>query len=303
MTITLNLPSGKFVVAVSGGVDSMVLLDLACKSVGSENIIAAHFDHMVRPHLERKTDIHLIEKYTEANSIRLQQAAYQGDDKSEAAMREARYQFLEKVRIDYKYNSVITGHHLDDLVETAIINLMRGTKGAGLNSITNSGTLLRPMLEFTKQEIREYAQQNDILWHEDSTNTDIRYLRNYVRAKIVPALRVAKKYEEFVSIIREQKPLEESVQELVSQSLNANNLQYEKNKLKRAEFINLPHDVSMRFMHEMMKNSHLAIESNKDLVLKATIFAKTATSGSAMDLSSNTILKIGDNSIEFIDRD
>ncbi len=104
-----------------------------------------------------------------------------------------RYDFLEEVRRHYNAQAIITAHHQDDVIETALLNLLRGTGRKGLSSLRSSDTIIRPLLAIPKQVIREYAETNTIEWHEDSTNKDDRYLRNFVRHQMVPRLTVSQK--------------------------------------------------------------------------------------------------------------
>jgi tRNA(Ile)-lysidine synthase TilS/MesJ len=109
-----------------------------------------------------------------------------GAGASEDVARQARYAFLEHVKKVAEADAVITAHHQDDMLETAIINLLRGTGRRGLTALKSTPRLLRPLLHAPKHSILAYAKAYGIKWREDPSNQDIKYLRNYVRHKILP---------------------------------------------------------------------------------------------------------------------
>lgn len=187
----IELPPGKYVVAVSGGVDSVVLLDLLAQKARQQGsdlvLIVAHFDHGIRP--DSADDRVFVEGLARQYGLPFvyDQAAL-GPGTSEARARDARYAFLRKVQAAARADALVLAHHQDDLLETIIINFLRGTKSRGLSSLRSTAELRRPLLRYTKADIRTYAQQHKLAWHEDSTNADESYLRNYVRQRIVPRM-------------------------------------------------------------------------------------------------------------------
>ncbi|MDB5183626.1 MAG: hypothetical protein JWO07_307 [Candidatus Saccharibacteria bacterium] len=173
---------GRFIVAVSGGVDSVVLLDKLSQEHAKDALIVAHFDHGIRPDSAADAEFvrGLAEKYGLAFETKREEL---GPDASEELARNRRYEFLRTVA--KKYEAVIvTAHHADDVIETIAINLIRGTGWRGL-AVLGSPDIDRPLLAMTKGEIIEYARQNTLEWHEDSTNQNTKYLRNDVRQKLV----------------------------------------------------------------------------------------------------------------------
>lgn len=172
----------KYIVAVSGGVDSMVLLDMMTRSNKGE-IIVAHFDHGIRAdsHLDAKHVKRAAQRYGLAFETRREEL---GPKASEALARERRYVFLRQMA--NKHNAqIVTGHHLDDLVETVAINVTRGTGWRGLSVLDSD--ILRPLIDIEKPVLIDYALRQNIEWREDSTNHDPIYLRNRLRQK-TPAL-------------------------------------------------------------------------------------------------------------------
>ncbi len=175
----MNEMSGRYVLAVSGGVDSVVMLDMLSRRSDLE-LIVAHFDHGIRDesHEDRKLVSELAKKYGlpfEYERVEL------GKNASEVLSRNKRYDFLKRVAGKYDAK-LVTAHHADDVIETIVINFTRGTGWRGL-AVLDSG-LARPMTGYTKAEIIDYAIKNNLVWHEDSTNKSDKYLRNRIRQKL-----------------------------------------------------------------------------------------------------------------------
>lgn len=167
-----------YVVAVSGGVDSMVLLDMLVRA-GKRELIVAHFDHGIRS--DSQLDAQLVEKVAKNHGLQFEtKREVLGASASEALARERRYAFLRAVA--RKHNAtVVTAHHLDDLVETVAINMTRGTGWRGLSVLDSD--VLRPLIDMEKSALLDYARKHGIEWREDSTNATSAYLRNRIRAQ------------------------------------------------------------------------------------------------------------------------
>jgi tRNA(Ile)-lysidine synthetase-like protein len=175
-----------YVVAVSGGVDSVALLDMFVKKQpAGTDIIVAHVDHGIREDSSKDADLvrGLAKNYGlpfESTSLKL------GAEASEALARQERYIFLRQCC--KKHNAqLVTAHHQDDVLETMLINLIRGTGWRGLVSL-DSEEILRPLLSTPKSELIAYAKEHSLQWREDSTNSNQRYLRNYVRLNLLPRM-------------------------------------------------------------------------------------------------------------------
>ena len=169
----------KYLIAVSGGVDSVVLLEMLAKK--HKNILVAHFDHGIRE--DSKEDAIFVRQLAVKYGVKFFTKREElGANASEEKARRARYKFLRE--LSEKQNAtVVTAHHLDDVVETIIINMVRGTGWRGL-AVLNAEDIYRPLINFEKQEIINYAKQNNLKWREDSTNSLNVYMRNIVRHKI-----------------------------------------------------------------------------------------------------------------------
>ena len=182
-----NLPAlkkGTYVIAVSGGVDSVALLHALQKQT-ELTIIVAHFDHGIRP--DSSSDEQFV-----AGLARQYNLAYAsereelGQNASEETARHARYNFLLSVKKEQGAQAIITAHHADDIIETMVLNLIRGTGWRGLCSLRNTPGLLRPLLAVAKKDIVKYAKNHTLSWREDSTNNDERHLRNAIRRQLMP---------------------------------------------------------------------------------------------------------------------
>lgn len=177
--INPSLVSGKYVVAVSGGVDSVVLLDLLSKRLDIE-LIVAHFDHGIRD--DSADDLEFVKELSRKYRLRFESRREElGKSASEEYARSRRYNFLRSIANKYDAK-IITAHHADDVIETIAINLFRGTGWRGLAVLDSD--IIRPLTDMAKAEILDYAKKNQLKWHEDSTNASDKYLRNRIRNKL-----------------------------------------------------------------------------------------------------------------------
>lgn len=181
-----QLQPGTYVVAVSGGVDSMALLGMLCEQPGLD-IVVAHVNHGIRP--DAAEDVALVRWYAAAHGLPFMETRLElGDHPSEAAARTARYNFLQQCSKKVGARGTVLAHHQDDLIETALLAIMRGTGWRGLAPFTAHSHFVRPLLRMPKHHLIAYARAHAIPWREDTTNTDESYTRNYIRHTLVPSL-------------------------------------------------------------------------------------------------------------------
>lgn len=168
-----------YLVAVSGGVDSVVLLDILSR--GDQRLIVAHVDHGIRP--ESGEDARFVEGLAAQYGLPYVQTRLKlGPDASEELARRGRYDFLQQQA--GKYNAtIVTAHHRDDLIGSIAINLLRGTGWRGL-AVMNRPGISRPLLHWRKSQVYDYALRQRLEWTEDSTNASQQYLRNRLRAGV-----------------------------------------------------------------------------------------------------------------------
>lgn len=187
-----SLYDSRFVLAVSGGVDSMVMLDIFRKEFNSQNLIVGHLDHMIR---ERSSDdMELVKRYCFEHDLKF---VGEGIDVSqfpgnlEANARQVRYNFLEKVRRDHAGDWIVTAHHIDDQAETIFMSQMKGAFVRGMSGIDykdDDRRLLRPFLFASKKQITKYAKERGVSFVFDETNADSKYDRNFLRNEIFTKL-------------------------------------------------------------------------------------------------------------------
>ena len=281
----INVKPGKYVVAVSGGVDSVVLLHLLLEQPGVE-LVVAHFEHGIR-------------EDSDDDRLMVQRLAYRhalpfvfvhgnlGAGASEATARAARYAFLHGAREAHQADAVITAHHQDDVVETALLNMVRGTGSRGLTSLRSTEVILRPLLHVPKQELRDYAETYGLHWHEDSTNQDDRYLRNYMRRHVVPRLAPVKRRKLLRHITKAQR-LHEKIDRLLGPHIKSE-------QLNRAWFIRLPYAVSAEAMALWLRGHGCSLDRRD--VHRLTVFAKTAGPNKRADVGAGYYLRAGKNNI------
>ncbi len=181
------LKGKKILLAVSGGLDSMVLLNLFHKLDYTVGVAHANFKL-------RGADSEADEAFVEVQTSKYKYPFYSTflDTQvpklsTQMAARQLRYEWFEKLMKIEKYDWLATAHHADDQVETMLLNLGRGTGLAGVSGIPSvHGKILRPLLPFRKSLLLAYAQKNDLSWREDSSNSKTTYDRNFIRLEILP---------------------------------------------------------------------------------------------------------------------
>ncbi len=183
----------RFVLAISGGVDSMVLLDIMAK-LSPQNCLVVTIDHHIRP--SSKQDTTLVASFCKNKQIEchiehIDIPKLSPSNKSiEEIARTERYRILEAKRLELQARAIVTAHHAQDQYETQLMHLIRGCDIPGLigmDLLTNQ-TIFRPLLQINKADLVAYAQLNNISWNEDETNIDTKYLRNHIRHDWQPLL-------------------------------------------------------------------------------------------------------------------
>lgn len=188
------LKEKKLLVAVSGGLDSMVLVHLLQQL--DYDISIAHCNFNLRGE-ESDGDEDFITTYAKKNNLEFfvtnfNTALFASYNKLsiQVAARQLRYLWFDELLCENNLDYLLTAHHLDDSIETFLINFTRGTGLEGLTGIPEqNGKIVRPLLPFTRDEILAYAKESNIQWREDSSNASDKYLRNKLRHDVVPLLK------------------------------------------------------------------------------------------------------------------
>ena len=193
----LCAPGDCLIVAVSGGADSVALLDLlASTTCYSFRLIVAHLNHLLRKEASNSDEQFvkaLAERYglpCEVARVEVNKLAQTQRLSLEEAGRLARYAFFEKLRQRHHAVAVAVAHHADDQAETLLLRLLRGAGTAGLASMTHgtAATVIRPLLGVRREELRNHLAQRNIPFHDDASNLDRSFLRNRVRHELLPLL-------------------------------------------------------------------------------------------------------------------
>lgn len=180
-----------YLLAVSGGVDSMVLADMF--EVLGFRFEVAHVNYHLRNE-DSELDQKLVSDFCEKHQIPFHlYEVSENDEKPENSIqnwaRELRYRFFREIQQKENLDFLVTAHHLNDQLETFIINLSKASGIRGLSGIPkNENRIIRPLLDFSKDEIYDYAKENQIEFREDKSNQKTDYLRNKIRHNIVPEL-------------------------------------------------------------------------------------------------------------------
>jgi tRNA(Ile)-lysidine synthase len=262
----------KWIVAVSGGVDSVVLLDMLVASQTAD-LVVAHVDHGIRG--DSHEDAVLVEGLAAQYELAFETVKLQlGSDASELQARDKRYEWLESIREQYGATAIATAHHQDDLIETIVINIQRGTGWRGLCSLRDTDQRKRPLLTMNKASIVSYAIERGLEWREDSTNDDVRYMRNYIRHGIIPRL-TSDARRELLRLYYAQLPLRLQIeQEIVKLHDDA----YRDNGLSRYLLIMAPEAVALELLRVACSEGLLTHQLRQLL-----LFAKTARVGAVLE--------------------
>ena len=198
-------PDGRYLIAISGGRDSVALLHWLHQR-GYRKLVVCHFNHQLRGR-SSDADARFVEKLAaqcdvdlEMGSANVRALAAKQKISIETAAREARYQFFAQVAKRGRCRTIFLGHHADDLVETFLINLFRGSGTTGLGAIREVSkrrvegddlTIVRPFLGVWRGEIDRYVGKHRLKFREDASNKNLAPLRNQIRGRIIPYLEKA----------------------------------------------------------------------------------------------------------------
>jgi tRNA(Ile)-lysidine synthase len=181
--------NGRVVLAVSGGRDSMVLLDAAARSSRAAIVAIATFDHATGAAATRAAS--LVRRRAHALGLPVRSARARMAGRSEAALRAARWDFLRQVGAEYGAR-VATAHTRDDQLETVVMRILRAAGARGLAGLCAPSPILRPLIGVSRAAVARYAAQRGVVWIEDPSNESPAFLRNRIRRDLLPALFAAR---------------------------------------------------------------------------------------------------------------
>ena len=225
----------KVIVGLSGGMDSMVLLDILI--LLGYRCTAAHCNFNLRGE-ESDRDENFVKKWCKSidipfTSINFDTKQYAVDRKIsiEMAARELRYNWFETLRRHHQADFIAVAHHKDDSVETVLLNLIRGTGIKGLTGISpKNGYIVRPLLGISRSEIEKYISERDIPYVTDSTNNEDLYLRNALRLNVLPILEKLNPsvkdtiYRTSKNVTEAEKVYSDSIQKAIKKAFNDNKI-------------------------------------------------------------------------------
>lgn len=240
-TLLENFPeiqTKKILLAVSGGIDSMVLADIF--RVSNLDFAVAHCNFKLRD-IESDLDQKFVEDYFTKHAVpffttSFDTKAFAKDFKfsTQIAARKLRYEYFYELIQSESFDFVATAHHLDDSIETFLINLSRGTGLDGLTGIPlENDKIIRPLLNFSRLEIENYANENKIEWREDASNATDYYIRNKIRHHLTPILReinpsFSKSFQQTLQNLQQAKSLMDDASRIVYKKVVVDELDYKK---------------------------------------------------------------------------
>lgn len=280
--------SGKYIVAVSGGVDSMSLLDMLVKHGGYE-LVVAHYDHGIRA--DSVQDLELVRRVTKEHGLEFvsSQGAL-GSDASEGTARQKRYGFLESVRKQHDALAIITAHHLDDRIETMLLNQQRGSGWRGLTPLRETKIIKRPLLAVWKHELVQYAKDQNLTWREDSTNQLTDTPRNHIRKQLTQnPEQKAKLYVELKQhdTYRDKRELE--IASLMNDVVTA---EAKKQVIDRSRYLMLRREDQRDLIYLLLHEQHM-LEVSRGLINRLEHFVKTGLVGKKLPLGAHSIATSG----------
>ena len=255
------LETGRVLVAISGGLDSVVLANLCHQS--KFNFALAHCNFNLRGS-ESDADEEFVLQLAEALDLEVfvesfDTTAYAEEHKLsiQMAARELRYDWFQELSEQLHFDYIITAHHADDNLETFLINLTRGTGLDGLTGIPEiNDKIVRPLLSFSRQSIEAYAAENDIKWRNDSSNASTKYLRNKLRHEVIPVLKDINKnlLQNFQTTLDNLNDTADIVEESVNAVLKRAiiSMDHSEIRFKVAEFKKLNNPKA--YLHEFLKD-------------------------------------------------
>lgn len=291
------------VIGVSGGPDSMALLDIIINNFKKTKIIVAHVNHNVRE--ESRKEQKFVKEYCLNHNVFYEDIILPKEKKvSEANLRKKRYSFFESIIIKYNASYLITAHHNDDLIETILMRINRGStlKGyAGIELCTDKKIykILRPLLYCGKEEIIEYINKNNIPYVIDNSNNEDKYTRNRYRHNILPFLKAEVKNieDKYLKYSEELLDYHRFVNNIVLEKVKKNY----KNKIYNLDDFNNQDDLIKRKIIECLLD--INYPTNLDLICNKHVLdilnLINGKSNGMLNLPDNKIIEKSYNELRF----
>ena len=297
---------GRYLLAVSGGVDSMCLLDLMASAASERGyqLVVAHLDHGMRA--DSSHDARLVASVADRLGLEVVSRRLELGTASEAVARKARYEFLQDAAPSYGAQAILTAHTIDDQLETVVFAALRAEGGRGLGGMASGpgqgsqwggdGGVphLRPLLAVSKAALYHYATAGGLVWREDSTNADERYARNYIRRVMLPAigrlnpLFVGRVLSLAADLRTHQQALDQAMESWCDQYTTRNGSQFvmDRSELDRLELATTTHVLA-----HMAQKLHPAIELSQERLWSAASWARSARAGQ-LDVGGSLVVRL-----------
>ena len=248
------------VVGVSGGPDSMALLHLLSQIKKETDIfiICAHVDHNVRNESSREREF--LQKYCDNNQITFESMKIDdyGDDNFHNEARTKRYNYFGKIVKKYGAKYLFTAHHADDLIETILMRIARGStlRGySGFSKVVNMGDykIIRPFISITKDEIIDYLRHHNLSYVQDASNNEDKYTRNRYRKYVLPFLKREDPniHEKFIKFSNTLIEYNNFIEEQMHSCINDT---YKQGVLNIEKFLNLNKLIRMKIIYYILEN-------------------------------------------------
>lgn len=285
----VELEPGVYVIAVSGGVDSVTLLRLLINKPDI-SLVVAHFDHGIRA--DSAMDARLVKSLARKHDIPFETKRVElGAGASEEVARRERYKFLYMVADKYGAQAIITAHHQDDVIETMMLNMLRGSGRKGLSSLRSSGRVLRPLIPYEKADITSYAKKHKLQWHEDETNQDESYARNHIRKIISQRLDEIQR-KSWVRIYEKMSVVNNELDQEIADLLQDDDY------VKRVWLLQFPHSLACELIALLLRKHNVELSSRH--IQSIVIICKTARAGTQHNIDISSTLYVDERGARLV---
>jgi tRNA(Ile)-lysidine synthase len=293
-----NLQSHKkqhFLLAVSGGIDSMVMLDFFNRNSNLADISVCHVNHNYHSDSEKMSA--LVSTYCNDNNIPYIESSIDSSEiKSniEAQLREKRY--LELIKVCKKVNAdhVVTAHHAADQIETILMKILNSSSFSSMRGIQSlNNNIFRPMLSITKDEIIEYAKKNKVVYISDPTNEDTVLTRNFLRKKVIPLLENIKPnlYKPFEDFQNKTNDVEDLLSFTTNEFIKSDDISLSQDiyYINKKRFLALPFLLRISIIKKILSNK-VEFYFSKNLLVELSAFLEKEVIGSEKMINNAKIL-------------